>query len=159
MTEKDDTGFSINIETALRSRKVDHFLLIMYHLESEKNGYDPSSHEVAIIVEIANSFVELAGAVSRSDRFVALKTDFSSLPAIIDMPEVLRIDWCDDSIMQLLLDAHESSDVVMTNPTSEGLSSDDWDSAEYNHFWEPIESNFREKVDLLKKLGKTVTIN
>lgn len=94
MIERDNTGFGLNIEKALKSHKVEPFLLTMYNLEANKVGYDPREHTVAIIVETNVTVTEFAGTLSRSENFVAIDTDFYSLPAIVDAPEVVRVDWC-----------------------------------------------------------------
>lgn len=56
----------------------------------------------------------------------------------------------------MLLGAQGSSDVVITNPTH-GTDGDDWDSPEYDRFWSPTELSFKNKADLLNKVGKKVT--
>ena len=142
------------IINALKSPKVDDFLMTVYVFDGKRKNPEDPEPEAGFIVTVDSTETDLPGVVSKGEKDLLIVGPFSRLPTIVKDQNVTRIEWCDEEILDLVRSA-EGDKVLLRNP-NRGPQGDEWDSPAYASFWGPIEQNLGRKTAVLQRIGKKV---
>lgn len=144
------------IAEALKSPKVDDFLMTLYVFEGRKIGPEGEEPKVGLLVEVESSDIELAGVLSKGERYQLLVVHFSEIPALVNNPKVKNVGWGDPDLVSLVESAN-GEEIIIKAPWN-GPEGDEWDSAAYDNFRSGAEQNLGKRIQTLQKIGKKVKI-
>lgn len=146
----------MNIESALKSNKVEDIILMYYWRDRRLEGFDPTVSSIGIVATFNSDEIDLADTLSRGNRAAAIYTSYSEIVNLVNNPKIQMIELIDGDILDILRSS-DTEEVLLTTPWS-GPVADEWDSPAYDDFWSNAEKHFNEKIHLLEKVGKKVQV-